>query len=103
MVKQITAKELFEKINSGEKVNIIDVREETEVAAGAIPGAKHTPLGEIPLRLHELKKEEHYYFICRSGARSWNACFYLTQLGYNVTNIAGGMLEWEGEVVQQTR
>lgn len=96
-MKEITAKELERELASGAKLNIIDVREDVEVAAGKIPGAKHIPLGEIPDRLEELDKNEHYYMVCRSGGRSGNACQYLDQHGYQVTNMAGGMLDWEGE------
>ncbi|MFS0671637.1 rhodanese-like domain-containing protein [Ornithinibacillus sp. 179-J 7C1 HS] len=97
-MKEITAMELEQKLTAGEKVNIIDVREDVEVAMGKIPGAKHIPLGQIPERLDELDKDEHYYMVCRSGGRSGNACEYLTQNGYNVTNMVGGMLDWEGEM-----
>lgn len=97
-MKEITAMELEQKLTAGEKVNIIDVREDVEVAMGKIPGAKHIPLGQIPERLDELDKDEHYYMVCRSGGRSGNACEFLTQNGYNVTNMVGGMLDWEGEM-----
>lgn len=96
-MKEITAKELEKKLSTGEQVNIIDVREDEEVATGKIPGAKHIPLGQIPKRLNELNKNEHYYIVCRSGGRSGSACQYLIENGYNVTNIVGGMLDWEGE------
>ena len=98
MIKGISARELQEKIESGEKVNLIDVRESFELAQGKIPGVKHIPLGEIPDRYEELDKNEHYYLVCHSGARSGNACLYLTQLGYNVTNMDGGMLDWRGKI-----
>lgn len=65
---------------------------------GKIPEAKHIPLGHIPERLAESDKNEHYYMVCRSGGRSGNACQFLAQNGYNVTNVIGGMLEWEGEI-----
>ncbi|AWI11503.1 rhodanese-like domain-containing protein [Compostibacillus humi] len=96
-MKEITAKELEKKLSKGEQVNIIDVREDEEVATGKIPGAKHIPLGQIPKRLNELNKNEHYYIVCRSGGRSGSACQYLIENGYNVTNMVGGMLDWEGE------
>ena len=96
-MKEITAKELERKRIAEEKLNIIDVREDEEVAQGIIPGAKHIPLGQIPERLDELNKNEHYYMVCRSGGRSGRACDFLIQNGYNVTNMAGGMLDWEGE------
>ena len=97
-MKQITAKELEQKIKSGEKMNIIDVREDDEVAMGKIPGSTHIRLGEIPNRIDEIDKHQHYYMVCRSGGRSGSACEYLAQNGYNVTNMVGGMLAWEGEI-----
>lgn len=97
-MKEITAKKLEQKLVSGEKLTIIDVREEVEVATGKIPGATHIPLGQIPNRLEELDKNEHYYMVCRSGSRSGNACQFLLQNGFNVTNMVGGMLAWEGDL-----
>ncbi|WP_068672200.1 rhodanese-like domain-containing protein [Oceanobacillus sp. Castelsardo] len=97
-MKEITAKELEQKLASGEKLNIIDVREDEEVATGKIRGAKHIPLAQIPERLDELNKNEHYFMVCRSGGRSGNACQLLIQNGYDVTNMVGGMLDWEGEI-----
>jgi len=97
-MKEIRANELKQKLDAGEKLKIIDVREVEEIEMGKIPEAKHIPLGQIPERLTELDKKEHYYMVCRSGGRSGNACHFLTQNGYNVTNVIGGMLEWEGEI-----
>ncbi|MCZ0755187.1 rhodanese-like domain-containing protein [Anoxybacillus sp. J5B_2022] len=99
-IKEITAEELKKKLESGEKLNLIDVREEEEVALGMIPGAKHIRMGDIPNRLDEFNKEEEYIFICRSGARSGNVCYYLQEMGYNVCNMAGGMLAWDGDIIQ---
>ncbi|MFC4022866.1 rhodanese-like domain-containing protein [Oceanobacillus longus] len=97
-MKEITAIELEQKIINGENVNIIDVRENEEVALGKIPSARHIPLGQIPEKYTELNKEEHYYMVCRSGGRSNNACAFLEEEGYDVTNMAGGMMSWEGEI-----
>lgn len=97
-MNEITAKELEQKLIAGEKINIIDVREDEEVSMGKIPGAKHIRLGQIAERIAELEKDEHYYMVCRSGGRSARACEYLVQNGYNATNIVGGMLDWEGDV-----
>lgn len=97
-MKEITTQELLEKLTDGEALNMIDVREDDEVAEGIIPGAKHIALGELPERLHELDKDQHYVMICRSGGRSGNACHFLSEQGYDVANMVGGMLDWEGEV-----
>ena len=96
-MKKIYAKQLEEKLKAGEQLNILDVREDEEVATGKIPGAKHIPLGQIPERLNELVKDKPYYIVCRSGGRSGQACAFLSAKCYDVTNVEGGMLAWEGE------
>ena len=97
-MKTITAAELQAKIEAGEAVNLIDVREVGEVEEGHIPGIVNIPLGLLEFRMHELDKNEHYYMICRSGGRSGQATAFLESQGYNVTNMTGGMLDWAGEV-----
>ncbi len=97
-MNEITANQLAKKVNNGEHVNIIDVREDEEVAQGKIPGARHIPLGQISERLSEIDKNEHHYMVCRSGGRSGKATSFLSEQGYDVTNMAGGMLAWEDKV-----
>ncbi|GAA0427939.1 rhodanese-like domain-containing protein [Lentibacillus halophilus] len=97
-MKQIDMQALTEKIKNKEDVNVIDVREDDEVAQGKIPGAKHIPLGEIPDRLDEVDENKHYYMVCRSGGRSGKASEFLQKEGYDVTNVDGGMLAWDGDV-----
>lgn len=97
-IKTITPEELQKKLESGEPVELVDVREDDEVSEGMIPGAKHIKMGDIPYRLDEFDKEKEYIFICRSGRRSENVCKYLNEQGYKTVNLVGGMLEWKGEV-----
>ncbi|WP_422123478.1 rhodanese-like domain-containing protein [Planococcus sp. X10-3] len=96
-MKTITTDELLERVEAGEQLNIIDVREADEVAAGIIPGAKHIPLGEVDNRVAEFEKGQPYYMICRSGARSGRASEFLNEQGIDVTNVEGGMMNWKGE------
>lgn len=94
-MKTITPEEVRDRLNSGESLLIIDVREDEEVAAGMIPGAKHIRLGDLPARLSELDEQAEIIMVCRSGARSGAACEYLEDLGYrDVKNMIGGMLSW---------
>ncbi|MED3649430.1 MULTISPECIES: rhodanese-like domain-containing protein [Heyndrickxia] len=95
--RTITPDELKDKLNKGEKLNLIDVREHEEVAEGMIEQAKHIPMGEIPDSLDQLDKNKEYIMICRSGGRSGRVCEYLHQNGYKVINMEGGMLNWTGE------
>lgn len=93
-IPQITAQELRQRLESGEDLVLIDVREDDEVAFGMIPGAKHIPMGEIPQHAEELPQETEIVFICRSGARSQRVCEYLQQFGYRTSNLSGGMMDW---------
>ncbi|MBM7572305.1 rhodanese-like domain-containing protein [Aquibacillus albus] len=95
-MKEISAKELEEIVGKGKSLNIVDVREDEEVATGMIPNTLHIPLGEIESRESELDKNKDYIFVCRSGRRSAMACEFLEAKGYNVTNMTGGMLDWAG-------
>lgn len=72
-MKEITTTELQQKLENGETLHMIDVREDDEVATGIVPGAIHIPLGEVPERLEELDKAKPYVLICRSGGRSGRA------------------------------
>jgi len=97
-MKEISAKEVQQLIKNGEVLNLIDVREVDEVQSGHIPGIINIPLGLLEFRIHELDKSKPYIMVCRSGGRSGQATQYLQSQGFNVTNMSGGMLSWEGEV-----
>ncbi|MGJ7910108.1 rhodanese-like domain-containing protein [Neobacillus sp. LXY-1] len=97
-MKQMTPKEVEALLNEGKLINIIDVREVKEVADGKIPGAINMPLGLVEFRMHELDKSKEYIMVCRSGGRSGRATQFLESYGFNVINMAGGMLAWEGKV-----
>ena len=94
-MKTISIESLVKKLSEGEDLNIIDVREDIEVAQGRIEQSVNIPLGQIPQRLEELNKDESYYFICRTNNRSGQACEFLEAKGYDVTLIDGGMTEWD--------
>ncbi|MBD8068596.1 rhodanese-like domain-containing protein [Bacillus sp. PS06] len=96
-IEFITTEELKHKIEQGEKLELVDVREDEEVEIGMIPGAKHIKMGDIPANLDYFDKDKEYIFICRSGKRSENVCYYLQDQGYKVRNMIGGMLDWTGE------
>ncbi|MBO1582218.1 rhodanese-like domain-containing protein [Bacillus sp. XF8] len=96
-MKEMTAKELENKLMNHEVLNIIDVREVEEVIEGKIPGALHIPLGLLEFRMHELDKNKEYIMVCRSGGRSSRAVQFLESNGFQVINMTGGMLDWEGK------
>ena len=96
-MEDIQIEELKKRMDGGEKLTIIDVREEYEFDEFNI-GAKLIPLGELPDRLDELDslKNQEIILHCRSGARSGRAKEYLLSEGFtNPRNLIGGMIAWQ--------
>lgn len=95
-VKEIDAPELGRWLETeSEGLRIIDVREMAEIAQGTIHSAEAIPLATLPVRLNEFEREQKLVIICRSGARSAQACQFMKQQGYdNVYNLRGGMIGW---------
>jgi rhodanese-related sulfurtransferase len=92
----ITPAEVKKRLEQGEKLDIIDVREEEEVAQGMIPGAIHIPLMQVPERLSEIPQRGETILVCRSGNRSGRAYDYLTAQGLTrLKSMSGGMMDWE--------
>ncbi|WP_373233476.1 rhodanese-like domain-containing protein [Cohnella sp.] len=100
--KDMLPQEVEERLAKGEKLNIIDVREQDEWDSGHIPNARHLPLGSIGQRHGELDRSQPHIIVCRSGNRSGLACELLEELGYDVMNMPGGMSNWEGKVALGT-
>ncbi|MGN6401627.1 MAG: rhodanese-like domain-containing protein [Flavisolibacter sp.] len=97
-MKNITVEELKQKIDSGEKINLIDCREPHEYAEANL-GGKLVPLGKIQtMQIEDIEdlKNEEVIVHCRSGQRSMMACMVLDQLGFtNTYNVVGGILDWQ--------
>jgi rhodanese-related sulfurtransferase len=97
-MKNITVEQLKEKLDSGEKVNLIDCREPHEYAEYNI-GGKLVPLGKIQtMQIDDIEdlKDEEVIVHCRSGQRSMMACMVLDQMGFtNTNNVVGGILAWK--------
>ena len=98
-LKRITPQEVEAKVEAGEDIEIVDVREDEEVETGMIEGAKHIRMNDIPDNLDYFDKDKEYIMVCRSGRRSENVCHYLQDQGYKVVNMDGGMMNWTGEVI----
>lgn len=73
---------------------IVDVREDEEVAEGRIPGAIHIPLGQLAARAGELDRERPVITVCRSGRRSAGAAEQLEAAGFDTATMGGGMVAW---------
>jgi rhodanese-related sulfurtransferase len=96
--KEITPQALVARLKSGESLMIVDVRESDEWNAGHIAGAKHIPLGQLQDRLHELESKRETFLVCRSGNRSGLACELLSEKGFDVVNMTGGLNAWTDEL-----
>ena len=95
MIKEIDAYDLQTRIAEGGDFVLLDIRSAGELAQGVLPDADHLPMHMIPLRISELPKDKDVILYCHSGARSYHACAYLKQQGYdNVINLRGGILGW---------
>jgi rhodanese-related sulfurtransferase len=96
-MKTIDVITLKKRIDAGEQINLIDVREPNEYAQANI-GAKLIPLGQImSMQVDEIEdlKNEELIIHCRSGMRSMQACMMLEQMGFaNTVNVEGGILAW---------
>lgn len=97
-MQNITAAEVKARIDAGEALNLVDVREPHEHADFNIGGTLY-PLGKIQtMQVDELEglKEEEVIVYCRSGNRSGQAAQILDMLGFkNTKNLSGGMMNWE--------
>jgi molybdopterin/thiamine biosynthesis adenylyltransferase/rhodanese-related sulfurtransferase len=97
-IPQISVKELKSRIDAGEDVFILDVREPYEYQIANI-GGKLIPQNEVPQRLAEIDRDREIVVQCRSGQRSQRIAEFLQQSGYRkVTNLAGGILAWADEI-----
>jgi adenylyltransferase/sulfurtransferase len=93
----IAVTELRRRFDAGEPYQLVDVREEYELAICSLEavGARHIPFAALPDRLDELRKDEPLILMCRSGARSAHAVAYLRTVGFdNALNLDGGILAW---------
>lgn len=97
MIKEVPISEIVEKVENKE-INLIDVRETFEYEMGHVPGAYNIPLSEFVSRYKDMDKNYSYHIICQSGARSAQAVEFLTQQGYDATNVAGGTAAWTGQL-----
>ena len=89
------AQEVRERMEAGEPVTLLDVREPFETAGGVVPGAILIPLGQLAARWRELEGANEVVCYCASGARSLQAAALLRGNGlFNATSMEGGISQW---------
>jgi adenylyltransferase/sulfurtransferase len=98
-VEEITPRELKRRLDAGDTIDLVDVREPHEWAICRLEGARLLPLGSLAEHLHELDSARAAVLYCRSGARSARALGLLRQAGFRrALNLRGGLLAWAREV-----
>jgi len=99
---QISAKEVNERLGRGDKLLLVDVREQWEYDLSKIPGAKLIPLGTLPANLNTLLDADEVICYCHHGMRSLDAAVWLRQQGVeSAKSMAGGIDRWSVEVDPQ--
>jgi rhodanese-related sulfurtransferase len=97
-MQEITVEQLKSRIDAGEKLNVIDVREPAEYQEYNM-GAKLIPLGQVMgMQLDELEdlKDEEIIVHCKAGKRSMQACMFMEQMGFtNLKSLTGGADAWK--------
>ncbi|HKX84993.1 MAG TPA: rhodanese-like domain-containing protein [Pyrinomonadaceae bacterium] len=100
MIEEISATELKRRLDAGESIQLIDVRQPHENAFARIEGAKLIPLGEILSRVGELDETRETVIHCKMGGRSAQAVEALQRAGFkgSLKNLKGGITAWSNEV-----
>jgi len=97
-MKEISVKELKEKIDNNEDFQLIDVRETFEYDTSNLDG-ENIPLASVLLEKDKISKDKPVVVHCRSGKRSAQAINLLENEGYtNLSNLKGGILAWKDEM-----
>lgn len=99
-MQEISATELKQRLDDGNDIQIIDVREPNEFATARIPNSIHIPLGQVLNRITEIDPTRETVVHCKMGGRSAKAIEALTRAGFagSLTNLKGGITAWSNEV-----
>ncbi len=98
-IPEIEPLELKRRLDAGEALTVLDVREPWEVAIARIPGSLHIPMGEIPARLGELDPDRELIVMCKAGGRSLRTAQFLASSGFGrVANLTGGIDAWTRDI-----
>ena len=98
-MEEITSTELKQRLDKGDDIQIVDVREDQEVAIGRIPNSIHIPLAQILTRMNEIDPNRETVVHCKMGGRSAKAADFLRSVGFTrVLNLKGGILDWIDKV-----
>ena len=99
-MEEITPTELKQRLDNGDDLQIVDVREDSEVAIGRIPNSTHIPLAQVLSRMDEIDPNRETVVHCKMGGRSARAIDALQRSGYKgkLLNLKGGIIGWSNDV-----
>ena len=99
-MQEITATELKNRMEAGEDIQLIDVRQPDEYDFAKIEGAKLIPLGDIIKKMNEIDPARETVIHCKAGGRSAKAITALKNAGFKgeLKNLKGGITAWSNEV-----
>jgi rhodanese-related sulfurtransferase len=98
-VPDIGPQELKRRLDAGETLTVLDVREPWEIKLASLPGTLNIPLNEVPARLGELDPHAELIVMCHAGGRSRRAAEFLSARGFTqVANLAGGIDAWSRDI-----
>ena len=95
----ISVRDLKNRLDKGDTIFLLDVREPHEYSMAKIEGSVLIPLGELPTSLDKLNSNDEIVALCHRGMRSADAVGFLMQQGFsNVKNLIGGIDAWSLEI-----
>lgn len=99
-MQEISVSELKARIDAGDAIQLIDVRQPDEYAFARIEGSKLIPLGEIIRRKDEIDETRETVIHCKMGGRSARAIEFLEHSGFkgSLSNLVGGITAWSNEI-----
>src|SRR5689334_9876477 len=98
-MRDISAKDLKTRLDAGENIDIIDVREDWEVQIGTLPNAIHIPMDDIPDSVDKISKDKPVVIMCHTGRRSEQVVMWLESEDFeNLYNLVGGIAAWKADV-----
>ena len=99
-MEEITPTELKKRLDNGDDIQIVDVRENNELAISRLPNSIHIPLAQVLVRMNEIDPNRETVVHCKMGGRSARAIDALQRSGFTgkLMNLRGGIIGWSNEV-----
>jgi rhodanese-related sulfurtransferase len=98
-VPELAPLQVKRRLDAGEPLRLLDVREPWECSIAGLPGSINIPMGEIPARWQELDADSQIVVVCKAGSRSRRVAQFLSAQGFGrVANLSGGIDAWTRDI-----